>query len=61
MKPDAQAKFKQMMQDPNVDDMDIEALIYNSGLYAFMKSNGRTAAEFKALKDQLLGARKRFK
>lgn len=60
MKPEAQAQLRKLMQDPNADEMDIEATIYNSGLYAYMKSNGRSAAEFKALKDQLLGARKNF-
>jgi hypothetical protein len=59
MKPEAFNAIKKMMQDPQTDDMELEAAIYNSGLWAFMKSNGRTPAEFKQLKDDLVKLRKK--
>jgi len=59
MNPEAYQLVKKMMLDPETDDMELEAAIYNSGLWAFMKSNGRTPAEFKALKDDLIKLRKK--
>ncbi len=59
MRPEAKAQILTMMQDPNADELDLEAAIYNSGLYSFMKANGRTAAEFKAYKDDLISKRKK--
>ncbi len=59
MKPEGQELVKKMMLDPATDDMELEAAIYNSGLWAFMKSNGRTSAEFKSLKDELIKLRKK--
>jgi hypothetical protein len=47
-----------MLQDPTADEMDIKAAIYNSGLWAFMKSNGRTSIEFQKLVDDLVTRRK---
>lgn len=58
LKPEQLSQLEQVMGDPNADDLTVEAAIYNSGLWGYMKSNGRTAAEFKSLKDQLVGLRK---
>lgn len=58
LKPEAQAQLEKVMSDPKADDLEVEAAIYNSGLWSYLKSNGRSAAEFKALKDQLLSLRK---
>lgn len=59
MKPEVSASFMSALRDPNVDDVELEAMIHNSGLWSFMKANGRSAAEFKAIKDELMGSRKR--
>lgn len=59
MKPEVSASFMSAMRDPNVDDVELEAMIHNSGLWSFMKANGRSPAEFKAIKDELMGSRKR--
>jgi hypothetical protein len=59
MKPESRALIQKMLQDPTTDENDLKAAIYNSGLWAFMKSNGRTPAEFKQLKDDLVKLRKK--
>lgn len=57
LKPDMQSKIKKMLADPNTDEMDLDAAIGNSGLWAYMKSNGRSVAEYKALKDLIVSQR----
>jgi len=59
LKPDQQALIKKALADPNADDMDVTAVIHNSGLWAYLRSNGRTVAEFEQIKDQILKSRKK--
>jgi hypothetical protein len=59
MKPESKALLNKLLQDPASDEMDIRAAIYNSGLWSFMKSNGRTSIEFQQLADYLVSQRKK--
>jgi hypothetical protein len=59
MKPESRALLEKMLKDPTADEMEIRAAIYNSGLWAFMKSNGRTSTEFQQLADDFIIKRKK--
>ena len=59
MKPESKALIQRLMQDPASDEQDIRAAIYNSGLYAWMKSNGRSPSEFLKLMDELISKRQK--